>query len=292
MKIAERIYASIIYGQIGDAIGMRYENQSSIDEVVIPDQFSLSDDSQLTLSTYQSIIQSKGLSVEDCANGFLSLFNDGGITGMGASTMHAMKELKAGIPWYASGKRGEYAAGNGAAMRISPLIEFVDPFDPENRRTIRDYCRFTHQNEEAYSGALAVLMLMKTLGEGGSFNKALAKAGLHMFDSHVRDIVRIMRESSMGDLQTYIKSQDNNGYVVDTIDITFRAIKLGLKEDSFQVMLKIIQCGGDADTNASIYGNVIGYVQGLSAIPESILEKVPNKDEIFKLAQDIEKLVI
>ena len=42
-------------------------------------------------------------------------------------------------------------------MRIAPLAFFLDPEDAGDRQLIRDVCRITHHNEEAYVGALAVV---------------------------------------------------------------------------------------------------------------------------------------
>ena len=79
------------------------------------------------------------------------------ISGIGASTQKSLTELNAGGHWASVGTSGERSAGNGAAMRISPLAFFLDPNIQTDRTTIRDVCRITHRNDEAYLGALAIV---------------------------------------------------------------------------------------------------------------------------------------
>ena len=45
---------------------------------------------------------------------------------------------------------------DGAAMRLAPLAFVLDSDRDDDRRTIRDVCRITHRNDEAYVGGLAI----------------------------------------------------------------------------------------------------------------------------------------
>src|SRR5262249_55518372 len=82
-------------------------------------------------------------------------------TGLGASTYKALRELCQGGHWALVGRKGEMAAGNGAAMRIAPLAFLLNPAEHQARQTIRDVSRITHHNEEAYAGALAVVTAVR-----------------------------------------------------------------------------------------------------------------------------------
>ena len=72
-----------------------------------------------------------------------------------------MRDLQIGVHWAQAGNRGEKVAGNGAAMRIVPLAFFLNPEYEADRRTIRDICRITHHNDEAYVGALAIVYAIR-----------------------------------------------------------------------------------------------------------------------------------
>ena len=53
------------------------------------------------------------------------------------------------------------SVGDGAAMRIAPLAFHVDPAN--DLQLIPDVCRITHHNEEAYVGALAIVLAIHSL---------------------------------------------------------------------------------------------------------------------------------
>ena len=100
-----------------------------------------------------------------------------------------MPDLSAGVHWALAGSRGECAAGSGAAMRIAPLAFLLDPSKAGDRTTIRDVCRITHHNDEAYVGALAVVLSIRSVLAGvwsqqHSFLSAVVDS---LPDSAVRD---------------------------------------------------------------------------------------------------------
>ena len=132
----------------------------------IPSRSSVSDDTQFTLATCESIIENGAVHAERLASHFATWFATGRVSGIGASTLKSMRDLAAGVHWALAGSRGEYSAGNGAAMRIAPLAFLLDPATPADRRVIRDVCRITHHNDEAYVGALAVVIAIRFILSG------------------------------------------------------------------------------------------------------------------------------
>jgi ADP-ribosylglycohydrolase len=99
----------------------------------IPSRSSISDETQLTLVTCESIIESGSVHAERVASHFATWFKEGRISGAGSSTLTAMRDLTAGVHRALAGSRGEYSAGNGAAMRIAPLAFLTDPANPADR---------------------------------------------------------------------------------------------------------------------------------------------------------------
>src|SRR5215475_732430 len=172
-----RILGCILGGALGDAWGGPWEGTSGRVAFRIPSRSSVSDDTQLTLATCESIIENGGVQTGHLASHFAKWFVAGRITGIGASTLKAMRDLAAGVHWALAGSRGEYAAGNGAAMRIAPLAFLFDPDKPTERTLIRDVCRITHHNDEAYIGALAVVIAIRSIlaGDWASDKSFLAK---------------------------------------------------------------------------------------------------------------------
>src|SRR5262249_44730523 len=153
------------------------------------------------------------------------------------------------------------AAGNGAAMRIAPVAFCLDPRDRDQRRTIRDICRITHHNEEAYAGALAVAISIRSAydgswpGQGSGLFELLLE---HLPDTSVRD--RIAEIAEIGDdlsLAAAGKRFGSSGYVVESVPLAIlgasRAAGLGFT----RVLEELVMCGGDTDTIASMAGQIM-----------------------------------
>ena len=112
------LYGCLIGGAIGDAVGSYYEGQANVKSVEFDVINGITDDTQLTLATCESIIDSGHVSAESIAKKMLEWYNNGKLSGLGSSTLKALRNLQVGAHWALSGRSGEYAAGNGAAMRM------------------------------------------------------------------------------------------------------------------------------------------------------------------------------
>lgn len=155
INAGDRLGGCLAGGTIGDATGSFYEGQSNIERINAEMVHGITDDTQLTMATCESIIESGQVSAASIAHYMLTWYNKGKLTGLGASTLKALRDLQMGAHWALAGRSGEYAAGNGAAMRIAPLAFFINP--ETDRTLIRDVCSITHKNDEAYVGSLAIL---------------------------------------------------------------------------------------------------------------------------------------
>ena len=165
--LAERIVGCILGGAVGDAMGGPYEGSRGPVTYEPPDVWLLSDDTQLTLATCEAIAANRRVDPQDVADRFLVWLRGGRITGIGGSTFKALRDLDMGAHWALSGAQGERAAGNGAAMRAAPLAFVLDPEVAADRTTIRDVCRITHRNDEAYIGALAIIVAIRQVSIAG-----------------------------------------------------------------------------------------------------------------------------
>jgi ADP-ribosyl-[dinitrogen reductase] hydrolase len=113
---------------------------------------------------------------------------------MGSSTLKAMRDLSSGVHGALAGSCGEYSAANGVAMRIAPLAFLWDPSNPSKRALIGDVCRITHHNDEAYGGALAVVLAIRsvladTWSQQRSFLPRIAGKLLRCSESTLRPFV-------------------------------------------------------------------------------------------------------
>jgi len=183
--------------------------------------------------------------------------------------------LEAGAHWSLVGRKGEYAAGNGAAMRIAPLAFIKDI----TREQIREICFLTHRNDEAYVGALSVVIAIQSILDGTwSGKENLIEIIIESIpDTRIRD--RFIDINKIGNNLKEIGQLGNNGYVVNSIPLALafanQASKIGI-ENMYNLLIKI---GGDTDTNCSIAGQIVGTLMRKDNIPISLIDKLKKLNE-------------
>ncbi len=285
ISAADRFEACILLGAIGDAWGSSYENYISPvrsdtfywHPIVQPKEtWQLTDDTMLTLASCEALLNG------DCTPEMLSAYfvkyhKQNKLAGIGASTLKAILELEMGGHWSQAGRSGEYAAGNGAAMRIAPFA-FKQSVSREN---IRDFCRITHRNDEAYAGALSVVLAIRAILDG----KWTGEQNLldilipQLPDTNVRD--RFIEININYDIRTIeeVAKLGVNGYVVNSVPFAVFAASLVPKIDINTMFEQIIKAGGDTDTNASIAGQIAGALVGVKGIPINLYENLQQLSE-------------
>lgn len=279
LGLCDRARGCILGGAIGDAMGGPFEGQQGPLQFRLHDQWSISDDSQMTLATCESIIEVGDISPEHIASRFVDWFRAHRITGIGSSTLKALRDLDAGLHWALAGAKGEMAAGNGAAMRIAPLAFHLNPELEQDRRTIRDVCRITHHNEESYVGALAIAIAIRSV----AFNQTTPAELLDVVvqdlpDSRVRDRILTMNalrgDRSVADVAAEFGA---SGYVVESVPLALYAARSIDKLPLDDVFRNVIEAGGDTDTIASMTGQIAGARLGLTRIPCELIDRLPSE---------------
>lgn len=280
-------------GAIGDAWGSSYENQSASAKpntfyLVPPKEpvrsWSFTDDTQLTMATCETLSLPGPFNAALLAERFLRYHLAGKLSGIGASTLKALTELQEGGHWSRVGRTGEFAAGNGAAMRIAPFAFF----DKVTIGDIRDACRITHRNEEAYVGALAVVLSLHaiTTGSWRGETNLLDLLIPELPDTLVRDRLMEINALPAGASIKTIAQLGNNGYVVNSVPLAIYAAAQAPRIGIYQMFGQLIDAGGDTDTNASMAGQIAGALIGVDKFPRELinrLEEVPG----YSWVQDI-----
>jgi ADP-ribosyl-[dinitrogen reductase] hydrolase len=271
---SDRISGCILGGAVGDALGVPFEGDPFPANVELKGQ-RISDDTQLTLATCEALIENNCIVTSSVIASRLALWHQKQrIHGMGASTYKALSELVAGGHWALVGRKGEFAAGNGAAMRIAPLAFCLNPNELEARRRIRDVSRITHHNEEAYVGALAVTIAIRAAWDE-TWNRQADLLPLVLDsipDSQVRD-----RLAQMTELKTSTPILDVarrfgcSGYVVESVPLALFAAQQIPMLGFATLMHDLICAGGDTDTTASIAGQIAGTFLGEKGLPRHLL---------------------
>ena len=285
----DRVRGCILAGAIGDAMGGPFQGQKGPLQFLEHNKWQISDDTQLTLATCESIVEAARVSPENIAAHFVDWYRTRRITGMGSSTLKALRDLDAGMHWALAGARGEMSAGNGAAMRIAPLAFHLDPGLAEHRQTIRDVCRITHHNEEAYVGALAIVTAIRFLafGNSSSPDQIFEEVVAYLPDSRVRD--RIVELSALPNDQPVndVASQfGSSGYVVESVPLALYAARSVDRLPIDAVLRNVIEAGGDTDTIASMTGQIAGTWIGGSQIPSELIELLPDLSNIERIADE------
>lgn len=273
----DAVLGCLLGGAIGDAFGGVAERGG----------LSLSDDTQLTLATCESIAASRDIKPELLAETFRNGFRAGRFTGLGSSTLKALTDLDAGAHWALSGAQGEMAAGNGAAMRIAPLAFLPDV----SRMTIRDVARITHRHDEAYVGALAVVVAIQAVFAGSPVPTCYEIA-VQLPDSTVRDRLEAWTDDGERGFADQARKLGVSDYVAATVPLALAAARR-MEETSFEETLELlVELGGDTDTIASIAGQIGGARLGLSGLPEALLARLQERELVEKTARDFAAVVL
>jgi ADP-ribosylglycohydrolase len=295
MTKAERFEGCILGGAIGDAWGSSFENQFEEEgdtfyllgnpNAKMP-TWGITDDTQLTLATIEALIEDEMVKPESIVNQFLKYYRARKLRGIGASTLKALRELDFGGHWSQVGRRGEYAAGNGAAMRIAP-IAFKENLE---NSIIRDICIITHNNDEAYIGAKCVIVALREILNGnwtGEQNLIEMVIG-QIPDTRIKD--RLIEIKEIKSLEE-IGKKGNDGYVVNSIPLAIAAAnkvrEIGIEE----MYSRLIKIGGDTDTNCSIAGQIAGTLIGRKGIPENLIDKLKELPEFNWIEKTINSLI-
>ncbi|XCN71441.1 MAG: ADP-ribosylglycohydrolase family protein [Candidatus Electrothrix aestuarii] len=278
----DKIIGSLLAGAIGDCMGGPFEGQPGPLTYQAHDSWHLSDDTQLTLATYESITTCGFVSAQHIAETFLQYFRARKITGIGSSTLKAMRDLDAGGHWAICGAKGERAAGNGAAMRISPLAFMLRPEKDQDRQIIRDVCRITHHNDEAYLGALAILYAMQS----DAIHDIILNSIEALPDSRTRDRLIAINQIQQDTPAAVLANEfGSSGYVVDSVPLALFCARKAATLPFEDVLIDAIEAGGDTDTIASMIGNIVGAHLGRAVLPEQHINRLPNIDKLTNIAK-------
>lgn len=292
MNRFDQFSGCIIGGAIGDAFGGQFENvefEIESEELFIwggikeDRKFFLSDDTQLTLATCESIIESGKVDPEAISQKFVEWYEKGKLSGLGSATLQAIQGIRNGGHWWIVGKKGERAAGNGSAMRIAPIAFALNRID---RTLIQSISRITHHNDEAYAGSLAIVLAIQDLISNNPQpgDEWLMKIGNELPDTLVRDrIIEYAGLVNKKSIQAIAKQFGNSGYVVESVPFALFGVVKSWEIGFEAAINEIVQSGGDADTNASMMGQIAGAKLGIEKLPISMLKQIELLPEYLEI---------
>lgn len=290
----DQIIGCLLGGAIGDSVGARFEGLSNVVSTVDDTSCYITDDTQLTLATCRAIVKESKIDPSSIAQEMANLFRRGEIIGIGASTYKSLYEISMGVHWALAGRKGDRAAGNGAAMRIAPLAFLLDPSDRTQRPLLRDVCRITHHHDEAYAGALAIALAIRSVWKTPSHEiDPVSEIARQLPDCLVRErLFELSRLETSTSIKDVSRQFGCSGYVVESVPLAiYSATQLG-KLGFSEIIDAVIECGGDTDTNASMAGQIMGASSGQSSLPLNRLTPINGAAHISSEAQQFADLVI
>lgn len=277
MQFAEQaIRSCIVTGAVGDALGGAAERSSR----------TLSDDTQLTLATCEAILAAGRPEPQAIAEYMRAWFVAGEVTGVGSSTLKALRDLQVGAHWALAGARGERSAGNGAAMRAAPLAFFLDPATAADRVRLRDIARITHHHDEAYIGALAVVIALRRAATAMDWSNEVVAAELP--DSRVRD--NLQRAAALSGVAPVVDEVGASGFVAETVPVAFELARRISTVGIEAAIIELISLGGDTDTIGSIGGQISAVATGIDSA--HLLTNIAGAQRVIDIADRFAQFVV
>ena len=289
--------SAVIYGLVvGDALGVSVEFEKrdtySIIDMVGYGTYNQppgtwSDDTSLTLALMEHLGEKSDLSI--LIDKFVS-YRDGYLTpfgycfDIGIATNKAIERYLSGISPEVCGGKDERSNGNGALMRISPLVFLLlKNFNLINQvKVIKKYTTVTHGHPRSIVASIIYFFLLKDM----LFNDSLPE----VLDSVQIKLEEIFRQNSeyweeyenhfkeIFDEEFYHKSREeikSTGYVVDTLKACLWCV--GTTNSFKDAVLKAVNLGEDTDTIGAITGTLAGAKYSFESIPKEWIEKLVNK---------------
>ncbi len=296
-----------LYGlAIADSIGrdLEYLSKQEIIKkhgeqglVDFPEKALYTDETQMTFSLINALLESKAESIENFMAAFskeMILWHDlqenKDINRFPSKTcLDACKQLKEGVSWDYSGS--ETSTGNASVIRSCILgTIFNDPikvveYSKESARVTHDTCECLCST---VSAALMCYLAYK--------NEPIGLWG-NEISKHIKDIspeTMILTDRAI--LLAALKIPSEQALVVNELGLGFDAISCVasafycclMNPDSFKdAVLMAINIEGDSDSVGALVGAIMGTKLGIENIPEDWIKKVEDSVKINNLSEKL-----
>lgn len=244
------------------------------------------DDLAQTVLLAEALLTGDKLSLDDLAVRLLGWARENG-RGMGNLTRRVLQELGLGTPALEAARRvwevdGRQPAGNGAVMRCSPVaLRWRRQPQLLVEESLRS-AQVTHYDPRCRWSAVAVNIALAHVLEGR----------LVVLSALATALDEVGAPAAVGEAVRAVERQQLEGLALDdrrTMGYTLKAMQAGLwavrHRGSFEeVLLELVNAGGDTDTNGAVAGAMLGARHGAVAIPQRWLDCIPERQRIKHLA--------
>lgn len=262
------------------------------------------DDTQLTRELALSIVSKGGFDPSDFAQRIGRAFAQNLIVGGGRATSSAARRISQGVPWDQTGTPAP-AAGNGAAMRASPVGLFYWNDLQRLVQSAKDQAIITHQAPMSIGGSVAVALAVSMCANASARTTNPREPGwwawlwLHLsrvdaeFASHLGRMQEIFfAHRKLGETPGSARERDAVlEFVLSKDDPSWDGVSpwalssvlwslycLSAHPNNFwEALLLAIWPGGDVDTTAAMAGAMVGAHVGIEGFPVQVLQSVAPK---------------
>lgn len=239
------------------------------------------DDTSMALCLAASLLHKQGFDATDQMNRYCNwarvgyMSSNGRCFDIGVTVSRALdRYLEDGNPF--AGDIDPQTAGNGALMRLAPIVMFYSGSAKDVFKYSGESTRVTHAAHEAIEcSRLFGLQLQRALA-GASKDEILSVDSPERLSANVQALAERRYASKCRD------EIRGTGYCVDSLEA---ALWCFARTDSFEeAVLAAANLGDDADTTAAICGQVAGAYYGANAIPSLWRERLVMREEIEQMA--------
>ena len=302
-KYIERVKAVVFGHAVADALGVpvEFKSRRELSENQVTDMLGYgthpvpegtwSDDTSMALATMDSLLH--GVGYRDMMYRF-SLWKDhaeytatGEVFDMGIGTRRAIVRFQNGEAAEQCGGDTEYDNGNGALMRIYPIVlmhylNSNSPDEYEFAEIIRRTAALTHAHERSHVGCIiysyALLQVLRNQNVEAIMTGIMEAFRLCSDSKELKHYKRLTQTDFPKLPEEEINS---SGYVVSTLEA---AIWCVINTKSYQeCILKAVNLGEDTDTVAAVAGSIAGALYGFEEIPKKWYNKLKRKEYIEEL---------
>jgi len=218
----------------------------------------VTDDTEMSLALGRALIASGGWNANAVGDSFAAWLKSRPID-IGNTCRRGIQRYM--LDGSLSGPVSESDGGNGAAMRIFPVVLATLIDDAAFRQQTLEQAHLTHNHPLSDAATLALGQMTRALLKGGGVKEC-------------REVVKAL-------LCEYPKFQFHpypgraSGYIVDTMQTVLHHFFI---TDSFETLVvDTVNRGEDADTTGAIVGMLGGALYGAGAIPRRWLNKLDMK---------------
>lgn len=279
---------------VGDAVGTTVEfvprgSFHRITDMVGGGPFHLkaghwTDDTSMALCLATSLIEKRGFDPVDQMDRYWNWYKNGYMSSTGicfdvGNTVRFALDRYNRTKNPFSGSDSPYMAGNGSLMRLAPIPMFYFP-DPEK------IIHFAGESSRTTHGALECIEACQLFAE--MIYRAMLGQDKDqiLFDTQVKISSPKIKAISDGDYSSKpINQVRGTGYVVESLEASLWCF---YRTDSFEeAILQAANLGDDADTTATVCGQIAGAFYGESGIPDTWLNQLHMQNEITELADQL-----